>query len=266
MSTEQERRELDERARQEETVVLGGTGGKSLEAEEHLAEGRSRGGQTRKEQIGTEGYQELGSKGGQTRKEQIGTEGYQEMGRKGGLSAMDKSGGERAAEEGIEIDEANGTAITDISSVSNASADNPLKRHRFLELNSVLLPGRPAKIDKSAILTDAICTLDKLTTEAEKLKEKKSKLQDEIKSLKGEKNKLRQEKLQLKENKEKIEQQIQTMVVAPSGLLPPQTAICHSIPMKVMAFPGYGGLPMWQWISPAALDTSQDHVLPPPVA
>lgn len=45
------------------------------------------------------------SKGGQTRKEQLGTEGYQEMGRKGGLSTMDKSGGERAEEEGIEIDE-----------------------------------------------------------------------------------------------------------------------------------------------------------------
>ncbi|KAL2337729.1 hypothetical protein Fmac_012175 [Flemingia macrophylla] len=77
--------ELDERARQGETVVPGGTGGKSLEAQQHLAEGRSRGGQTRKEQLGTEGYQE--------------------MGRKGGLSTMDKSGEERAQEEGIEIDQ-----------------------------------------------------------------------------------------------------------------------------------------------------------------
>ncbi|WOL08502.1 protein SLE1-like [Canna indica] len=85
MSTEQERRELDDRARSGETVVPGGTGGKSLEAQEHLAEGRSRGGQTRREQLGTEGYQELGHKGGQTRKEQMGTEGYKEMGRKGGL-------------------------------------------------------------------------------------------------------------------------------------------------------------------------------------
>lgn len=65
----------------------------------------SRGGQTRREQLGHVGYQKLGSKGGQTRKDQMGHEGYQEMGRKGGLSTMDKSGGDRAAEEGIEIEE-----------------------------------------------------------------------------------------------------------------------------------------------------------------
>ncbi|KAL1543573.1 Protein EMB-1, variant 2 [Salvia divinorum] len=87
MASEQERQELDARARQGETVIPGGTGGKSLEAQEHLAQGRSRGGQTRREQLGTEG------------------EGYQEMGRKGGLTTIDKSGGERAAEEGIGIDE-----------------------------------------------------------------------------------------------------------------------------------------------------------------
>ncbi|KAJ4819872.1 hypothetical protein LUZ62_032438 [Rhynchospora pubera] len=63
-SQQQERKELDARAKQGETVVPGGTGGKSLEAQEHLAEGRSRGGQTRKEQLGTEGYQEMGRKGG----------------------------------------------------------------------------------------------------------------------------------------------------------------------------------------------------------
>lgn len=45
------------------------------------------------------------SRGGQTRREQLGPEGYQEMGRKGGLSTVEKSGGERAAEEGIPIDE-----------------------------------------------------------------------------------------------------------------------------------------------------------------
>lgn len=68
-------------------------------------EGRSKGGQTRKEQLGHEGYQELGHQGGEARREQMGQEGYKEMGRKGGLSTMDKSGGERVEEEGIEIDE-----------------------------------------------------------------------------------------------------------------------------------------------------------------
>ncbi|XP_057801233.1 protein SLE1 [Salvia miltiorrhiza] len=105
MASQQEREELDARARQGETVIPGGTGGKSLEAQEHLAQGRSRGGQTRREQLGTEGYQEMGSRGGQTRKEQLGREGYQEMGRKGGLTTIEKSGGERAAEEGVHIDE-----------------------------------------------------------------------------------------------------------------------------------------------------------------
>ncbi|XWS55513.1 hypothetical protein CRYUN_Cryun09bG0006500 [Craigia yunnanensis] len=105
MALQQEREELDARAGQGETVVPGGTGGKSLEAQEHLAEGRSRGVQTRTEQLGGEGHQELGSKGGQTRKEQMGTEGYQEIGRKGGLNTTDKTGGEHAAEEGIDIDE-----------------------------------------------------------------------------------------------------------------------------------------------------------------
>ncbi|KAJ9683861.1 hypothetical protein PVL29_016385 [Vitis rotundifolia] len=84
MASQKERSQLDAKARQGETVVPGGTGGKSLEAQEHLAEGRSRGGQTRKEQLGTEGYHE--------------------MGRKGGLSTGDQSGGERAEEEGIPID------------------------------------------------------------------------------------------------------------------------------------------------------------------
>lgn len=40
MASQQEREELDARARQGETVVPGGTGGKSLEAQEHLAEGK----------------------------------------------------------------------------------------------------------------------------------------------------------------------------------------------------------------------------------
>nr|AWJ68115.1 late embryogenesis abundant [Cleistogenes songorica] len=84
-SRQESRKELDRKAKEGETVVPGGTGGKSLEAQEHLAEGRS--------------------KGGQTRKEQLGEEGYSEMGKKGGLSTKEESGGERAEREGIDIDE-----------------------------------------------------------------------------------------------------------------------------------------------------------------
>ncbi|CAL4900177.1 unnamed protein product [Urochloa decumbens] len=84
-SGQESRKELDRKAREGETVVPSGTGGKSLEAQEHLAEGRSRGGQTRREQLGQEGYSE--------------------MGKKGGLSSNDASGGERAAKEGVDIDE-----------------------------------------------------------------------------------------------------------------------------------------------------------------
>ncbi|KAL3692861.1 hypothetical protein R1sor_006512 [Riccia sorocarpa] len=85
MASKQERKELDERAKEGEEVVPGGRGGKSLEAQKHLAEGRS--------------------KGGQTRASQLGTEGYQEMGKKGGHATKDASGGEAAAQKGVEIDE-----------------------------------------------------------------------------------------------------------------------------------------------------------------
>ncbi|KAI3734994.1 hypothetical protein L6452_14477 [Arctium lappa] len=89
MSSEQQRKELDDRARRGETVVPGGTGGKSLQAQQHLAEGRSRGGQTRRDQLGAEGYQE--------------------MGRKGGLSTGDQTGAGRAKnDDGINVDESTG--------------------------------------------------------------------------------------------------------------------------------------------------------------
>ncbi|XP_037438605.1 em protein-like isoform X1 [Triticum dicoccoides] len=91
-SGQQQRSQLDRKAREGETVVPGGTGGKSLEAQEHLAEGAY-------------GHDAWRSRGGQTRREQMGEEGYSEMGRKGGLSTNDESGGERAAREGIDIDE-----------------------------------------------------------------------------------------------------------------------------------------------------------------
>lgn len=63
---DEEKKNLDQRAAQGETVVPGGTRGKSLDAQERLAEGRSKGGQTRKNQLGTEGYKEMGKKGGRS--------------------------------------------------------------------------------------------------------------------------------------------------------------------------------------------------------
>lgn len=85
MASQQERTEFDAKAKQRETFVSGDTGDKSLEAQEHFAEGRSWGGQKWREQIGMEGFQE--------------------MSHKGGLNTMNQLGGERVAQEGIDTDE-----------------------------------------------------------------------------------------------------------------------------------------------------------------
>uniref|UniRef100_A0ACD5VMJ4 Uncharacterized protein n=1 Tax=Avena sativa TaxID=4498 RepID=A0ACD5VMJ4_AVESA len=84
-------------AREGETVVAGSIGGKSLDAQERLAQGRSHGGQTRKEQLREDGYRKMGHKGGETRKEQLEEEGYREMGHKGGET---RSQGAALGEEG----------------------------------------------------------------------------------------------------------------------------------------------------------------------
>ncbi|KAI3984789.1 hypothetical protein MKX01_039406 [Papaver californicum] len=137
---------------------------------------------------------------------------------------------------------------------------------RFSDLSSILEPGRPAKSDKSALLSDAIRVLNQLRTETQELKDSNEKLQEEFKSLKTEKNELREEKLLLKADKEKIEQQVKSMNVLPTGFVSPHPAAYTAGVNKMIAYPNYGGYPMWHWIPPTSLDTSQDHVLRPPVA
>lgn len=55
---------------------------------------------------------------------------------------------------------------------------------RFMELCSILEPGRPARADKVAILSDAARRLNQLRVEAQKLKESNEALEGTIKSLK----------------------------------------------------------------------------------
>lgn len=143
---------------------------------------------------------------------------------------------------------------------------------RFLELGSILEPGRPPKADKTAILSDAVRMVTQLRSEAKKLKESNEELQEKIKELKAEKNELRDEKQRIKADKEKLEQQVKAFS-AQSGFLPHPSAMGAAFSAqgqaagnKLMPFVGYPGLAMWQFMPPAVVDTSQDHVLRPPVA
>jgi len=55
---------------------------------------------------------------------------------------------------------------------------------RFVELGSILEPGRPTKTDKAAILIDAVRMVTQLRGEAQKLKDSNQGLQEKIKELK----------------------------------------------------------------------------------
>lgn len=55
---------------------------------------------------------------------------------------------------------------------------------RFLELSSILEPGRPPKTDKAAILVDAVRMVNQLRGEAQHLKESSESLQEKITELK----------------------------------------------------------------------------------
>ncbi|KAJ0979564.1 hypothetical protein J5N97_015038 [Dioscorea zingiberensis] len=143
---------------------------------------------------------------------------------------------------------------------------------RFAELCSILDPGRPPKADKGAILSDANRLLNQLRLEAQKLKESNEALQVSIKNLKAEKLELRDEKMKLKAEKEGMEKLLRRgMSVAPPPLNPHpvapfQAAAFTACNNKTFPYPTYTPMGMWQWIPPTSLDTSQDHVLRPPVA
>ncbi|KAJ4875557.1 Transcription factor ILR3 [Raphanus sativus] len=164
------------------------------------------------------------------------------------------------------------------AATSSKACREKLRRDRlndkFMELGAILEPGNPPKTDKAAILVDAVRMVTQLRGEAQKLKDSNSSLQDKIKELKTEKNELRDEKQRLKTEKEKLEQQLKAMNA-------PQPSFFPAPPMMPTAFasaqgqaPGnkmvpvisYPGVAMWQFMPPASVDTSQDHVLRPPVA
>ncbi|KAL8107820.1 transcription factor bHLH115-like [Apium graveolens] len=141
---------------------------------------------------------------------------------------------------------------------------------RFQELSSILEPGRPPKMDKCVILSDAVRMVNQLRDEAKKLKESHEDLQDKINELKAEKNELRDEKQKLKVEKEKLEQHLKGLHPQP-GFLPSPVPSPYPGPGqffggKMVPFMGYPGVPMWQFTPPAAVDTTQDHVLHSPVA
>ncbi|CAN1222218.1 Transcription factor ILR3 [Linum grandiflorum] len=143
---------------------------------------------------------------------------------------------------------------------------------RFLELSAIIDPARPPKSDKSAILADAARMVSQLRGEADKLKETNASLQEKITELKvvlsmlqAEKSELRDEKQRLKTEKEQLERQVKAISCPPPGYLPPH----HPHPAmaaKLMPFVGYPQVSMWQFMPPAAVDTSQDHAIRPPVA
>ena len=87
-----------------------------------------------------------------------------------------------------------------------------------------------------------------------------------IESLQDEKNELRDEKNRLKVDKEKLEQQVKLTNVQPSFLPHPLAAKGQAASHKLIPFIGYPGIAMWQFMPPAAVDTSKDHLLRPPVA
>lgn len=198
-----------------------------------------------------------------------------------------------AAEEGqeTEVTDSSGkrkredAASKDCVSLCNKATREKQRRgrlnDRFLALSQVLEPGRPPKTDKASILSDAVRVLGQLRAEAQQLQDGNRVLRDQIRELKGEKNELRDEKSRLKAEKERIESQVKAVALPPGlpgGYMPHPAAMQAAAAAAVAAqaqaqlkpvapvpqFPP--SVAMWQWMPPANVDTSQDHMLRPPVA
>nr|GLL22979.1 transcription factor bHLH115-like [Ipomoea trifida] len=163
-----------------------------------------------------------------------------------------------------------------IPSGSNKACREKMRRdlinERFLELSSILEPTRPPKTDKIAILSGAVHVVTSLRTEIQKLKESNLEMVEKIHELKAEKMELRDEKQKLKEDKRKLEQQVNAAAMFAK---PAAASFSHPIlnlegqvaaGKKMMPVVGYPGFAMWQFMQPTIVDTSQDHVLHPPVA
>lgn len=158
---------------------------------------------------------------------------------------------------------------------SSKACREKLRRDRlndkFVELGSILEPGRTPKTDKAAILVDAVRIVTQLRGEAQKLKDTNTGLQEKVEELKAEKNELRDEKQRLKGEKDRLEQQLKTNNMQPGFLAPPAIPAAFAAQgqasgNKLVPIISYPGVAMWQFMPPAAVDTSQDHVLRPPVA
>lgn len=81
---------------------------------------------------------------------------------------------------------------------------------------------------------------------------------------------LREEKVKLKAEKERLEQIMKGLSV-PFTYSQPPTAFHAATSFAddnktVPSFVSYPPIAMWQWMPPAAVDTSEDHMLRPPVA
>ncbi|KAK9028676.1 hypothetical protein V6N11_025826 [Hibiscus sabdariffa] len=87
-----------------------------------------------------------------------------------------------------------------------------------------------------------------------------------------EKNELREEKQRLKTEKDNLKWQVKALGSEP-GFVPQAHAIAtpfstpsQVVGCKLLPLVGYPGVSMWQFLPHAAVDTSQDHILRPPVA